>query len=263
MDSFKRAVALAVKRADMSPTADAAKSLLFGIESLRTAGAPFRAPDYQVAYNKQPLESLQALIAGAESVYQQTHSLSESVAYLVAMTAAPPLPAGGLQSVVAAAERVNHPIVRALRARRRELQLLKWLGTVRNKAIQHRAQNGYVDNNAMVAKDVFVLFRKPTEPAPVAAKKARACLTGLIRGFSIPLDPGTGPREAVAYLDAVSHVLLRLYPSRADPARRLVEGAAQYDVVMSAAVLDNIGWALANLLEVVPEHPRGFGATVS
>jgi hypothetical protein len=45
-----------------------------------------------------------------------------------------------------------------------------------NKAVQHRAQNGYIDNNAMVAADVFVLFRKPTERTPEAAKKARACL---------------------------------------------------------------------------------------
>jgi hypothetical protein len=262
-DSFDRAVALAVKRADKMTTADEAKSLLFGIGSLRTAGALFRVPDYQVAYNARPLETLQALITGAESVYQHTHSLSESVAHLIATTATPPLPVGGLQSVVDNAEKTNHPIAPELRARRRELQLLKWLGTVRNKAIQHRAQNGYIDNNAMVAKDVFVLFRKPTEPAPVVANKARTCLTGLISSFSISLDPGNGPREAVAYLDAVSHGLLRVQPRRADPARRLVEEAAQYDVLMSAAALDNIGWALANLIEVVPEHPRAFGATAS
>jgi hypothetical protein len=261
-DSFDRAVALAVKRADETPTADAAKSVLFGLGSLRAAGALFRAADYQVAYNAEPLEALQALIAGVESVYQHTHSLSESVAHLIATTATPPLPAGGLQAVVDTAEKANHPVAPALRARHRELQLLRWLGTVRNKAIQHRAQNGFIDNNAMVAKDLFVLFRKPTEPAPVVAKKARACLTGLVRRFSIPLDPGPGPREAVAYLDAVSHGLLRVHPNRADPARRLVEEAAQYDVLMSAAALDNIGWALASLIEVVPEHPRALGSAM-
>jgi hypothetical protein len=66
----------------------------------------------------------------------------------------------------------------------------------------------------------------------------------------------------VAYLDAVSHGLLRVHPNRADPARRLVEEAAQYDVLMSAAALDNIGWALASLIEVVPEHPRALGSAM-
>ncbi|WP_249019738.1 hypothetical protein [Conexibacter sp. S30A1] len=254
-DSFDRAVALVVRRSDRTPTADAAKSLLFGIGSLRTAGVMFRAANYQVAYNAQPLETLQALITSAESVYQHTHSLSEGVAHLIATTANPPLPTGGLQVVVETAEKTNHPIAPALRARRRELQLLKWLGTVRNKAIQHRAENGYIDNNAMVARDVFVLFRKPTEPPLALAKKTRSCLTGLIKTFSIPLDPGTGSRESVAYLDAVSHGLLQAHPNRADPARRIVEEAAQHDVLMSAAALDNIGWALASLIEVVPEHP--------
>jgi hypothetical protein len=31
---------------------------------------------------------------------------------------------------------------------------------------------------------------------------------------------------------------------------------------MSAAALDNIAWALASLIEIVPEHPRAFGAAV-
>jgi hypothetical protein len=112
----------------------------------------------------------------------------------------------------------------------------------------------------MVAKDAFVLFRKPTEPAPQTANNARACLTGLIRAFSIPLDPGTGAREAIAYLDAVSHGLFREHPGPADPARRLAEEAAQYDILMSAAALDNIAWALASLTEVVPEHPSAVAA---
>lgn len=254
-DHFNRAIALAARRADKLPTADAAKNLVIGLGNLRSAGTLFREPDYQAVYNRKPLETLQHLTTGIESVYQQTHSLSESVAHLIAATAAPPLPTAGLQAVVERALKDNHPIAPALRARHRELRVLKWLGTVRNKAVQHRAENGYIDNNAMVAKDVFVLFRKPTEPTPEAAKNARAYLRGLIRAFSIPLDPGTGAREAVAYLDAVSHGLFREHPGRAGPARTLVEDAAQYDVVMSTATLDNIAWALASLIEIVPEHP--------
>lgn len=253
-DHFNRAMALAVRRADKLRTADAAKSLVLGLGNLRAAGTLFREPDYQAIYNAKPMETLEQLTAGTESVYQQTHSLSETVAHLLATTATPQLPPRGLRSVVETALRDNHPIAAALRSRHRELRVLMWLGTVRNKAVQHRAQNGYVDNNAMVARDVFVLFRKPTEPAPDDVKKARACLTGLIRSFSMPLDPGTGAREVVAYLDAVSHGLFREHPSRADPARAIVEGAGQHDVVMSAAVLDNVAWALASLVDVVPEH---------
>jgi hypothetical protein len=255
VDQFDRAIALAVRRADKLPTADAAKSLIFGLRSLQSAGELFRVPDYQAVYNGSRAKTLEELIGRAESVYQQAHALTESVAHLLAATAEPPLPGKGLQRVVEATRKKNHPIDRELRARHREIQLLMWIGSVRNKAIQHRAQNGFIDNNAMVMKDTFVIFRKPSAPSPATATKARAYLTGLIRAFSIPLDPGTGDREAVAYLDAVSHRLVRDHPGRANPARTLVENAAQYDVLVSAAALDNIAWALASLIEIAPEHP--------
>ena len=180
-EQFNRAIALAARRADKLPTADAAKSLVIGLGNLRSAGTLFREPDYQAIYNAKPMETLQRLTTGIESVYQETHSLSESIAHLIAATATPQLPTAGLQAVVERVLKDNHPIAPALRTRHRELRVLKWLGAVRNKAVQHRAQNGYIDNKAMVAKDVFVLFRKPTEPTPEAAKKPRGYLAWIHR----------------------------------------------------------------------------------
>jgi hypothetical protein len=257
-DQFGRAIALATSRAAKLPTADIAKGVILGLSNLRSMGLAFREPDYQAIYNLDPLGTLERLTAASESAYQQTHSLSESIAHLIAASATPTLEASSFSGVVDRALAANHPIAAALRQRHREIRLLRWLGTVRNKAVQHRAQNGYIDNMAMMARDAFVLFRNPSEPAPGVASAARNYLTALTRAFSIPLDPGNGNREAVAYLDAVSHGLLRQHQPQADRARDIVEKARQHDVVMSAALLDNVAWALASLIEVVPEHPSRF-----
>jgi hypothetical protein len=141
--------------------------------------------------------------------------------------------------------------------------MLRWLATVRNKAVQHRAQNGYIDNNAIVLTDGFVLIRKPTPPASAVVHKARAALVGLVREFGLNLETEVGAHETVAYLDLVSHGILRSHPGRADPARAIVEQAGVHNIVMSAAVLDNIAWAVGGLIELVPEHPNAVGGNTS
>jgi hypothetical protein len=259
-DPFATTLAIAAKRADRLPTDDLAKTIILGLSSLQATGNAFRVPGYQAVYEASPLETFNDFSTRAEGIYQQIHALSESVARLVGKSATPPLVASNVGALADRATTENHPLAPELSLRAREIELLRWLGTVRNKAVQHRAQNGYTDNKAIVLKDGFVLARKPSPPTRDAVRKARGALVGLVRQFDVALDTSTGPHETLAYLDLVSHGIFRAHPARADPARRIVRDAAVHYIVVSSAVLNNVAWALGRLLELAPEHPRGPGA---
>ncbi len=260
---FDLAISNAVKRADRLPSADLGTTLVLALSNLQGVGMLFRMSDYQVAYEEQPLETFQDLSSRTDAVYQQVHALSESIARLLADTASPPLRATGFTALIDRAATDGHQLAGQLRTRSREVQLLRWLATVRNKAVQHRAQNGYIDNKAIVLTDGFVLIRKPTPPASTLVHKARSALIGLVREFSLDLETDAGADETIAYLDLVTHGILRSHPGRADPARAIIEQAGIHNVVMSAAVLDNIAWAIGRLIELVPEHPNAVKCNTS
>lgn len=232
---------------------------MIGLMNLDAAAAAFRTPNYQTAYNERPAEVFQDLTTRADGIYQQLHALCEQVAQLIRQTTEPSLGASSLAGLAVEADRKGHPLSAVLRSRRRELNLLTWLCAVRNKAVQHRAENGYHDNNAIVLTDGFVLLRNPSPPASSIARKAQAALRGLVIDFRLGLDIAhAGAQETVAYLDLVAHGLMLQHPGRADPARRIVEEAGVHYVCASAAILDNMAWALGRLLEIAPEHPNAI-----
>lgn len=113
----------------------------------------------------------------------------------------------------------SHALAGPRRTRNRQVRLLRWLGTVRNKAVQHRVQEGYTDNAGIVLSDAYVLVRKPGEAPADAARKAKQLLRGLTRTYNIRLDETEGTHENLAYLDLVSPGLLQRAPGQADPAR--------------------------------------------
>jgi hypothetical protein len=89
----------------------------------------------------------------------------------------------------------------------------------------------------------------------LTGRKARASLRGLAKQFGTSSNANAGDAESLAYLDLVSHSIIRTHPGQADPARRVVEEAEAYQVVASAAVLDNMAWVLGSLVELAPMHP--------
>jgi hypothetical protein len=257
-DPFGIALAVAAKRADRLATADLGTSIVLALSNLQSTGGPFRVADYQAAYNRRPLEVFQDFTSRVESVYQQIHALGEAVARLVVASADPALSARNIGELADKVEACEHPLAPEVRGRKREIELLRWLATVRNKAVQHRAKNGYTDNKAIMLTDGFVLIRRPIEPASDVVRKARAMLVGFGREFGLPLDTETGGREIVAYLDLVSHGLWCCHPPQADSARRVIQGAGMHYIVMSASVLDNVAWSVGRVLELAGEHPDAF-----
>jgi hypothetical protein len=101
----------------------------------------------------------------------------------------------------------------------------------------------------------MVLSRKPDPPESDEVHKAKALLRGLIRRYGLGLDPGEGNREAIAYLEVVSHALLATTPAEYDSARAIVERAAMHDLVVSQDLLSNADAALAQLIGLIPPNP--------
>lgn len=95
----------------------------------------------------------------------------------------------------------GHPLHVEVAAARRELDLLRWLCTVRNKAIQHRAEHGYTGGRSVVTPGHFALLYATDHPSPAAIHHAHSVFAAL----SAKLGPWeVAPirsREVVTYLD--------------------------------------------------------------
>jgi len=222
--------------------------------SLQTVSAPLMVDGYQAHYESAPAEFWQTFSTGLESMYQQLHAAAGEAARLIAAGASAPVTIGsliGLDSFVA--KNPAHELATQLRGIRREIGLLRWVCTVRNKAEQHRHENGYFGNRGIVMVDGFALARKPLGEAPEMVRKARNLLRGFVRRYGIALDPESGETEIITYLDFVSHSLYSLSPGEFDRARAVVAEAERHDLIVSLAFLTNVDQALASLIALVPE----------
>lgn len=233
---------------------DLAKTTLLQVMALRTTATPLALDAYQDEYNRGPGEVFEAFNSGLDSLYQQLHAVIESAARLIESRAAPVIDPAGLTGLgeYFAKDGARHPLASHWRSIRREQTLLRWIGTVRNKAVQHRDQNGYIGNRAIVLTDGFALLRKPLGIGPSELRKARELLRGLVRRYNIPLDPEVGDVEIVTYLDLVSHSLYEISPAEYDRAHDVVAEARRHDLIVSRPFLSNADQALAALIGLVP-----------
>lgn len=156
---------------------------------------------------------------------------------------------------IAVSKTLEHPLAASFRRVRREVALLRWLSTVRNKAVQHRAEEGYLGSAAMVLTSAIVLSRRLEPPEAVEVRRAKSLLSGLIRRYGLSFDPGDGEREVIAYLDVISHALFGVAPADFDSARVVVERASMHDLVVSRELLSNADAALASLVDLIPPNP--------
>jgi hypothetical protein len=181
--------------------------------ALRATATPVALDRYQDAYNERPAEIFQAFNSGLDALYQQLHAVIESGTRLLRAHAPPAISGSSLASVDGyfANDGGAHPLAARWRKVQREITLLRWVCTVRNKAVQHRDQNGYIGNRAIVLSDGFALLRKPLGIDPAELRKAKGLLRGFVRRYGIGLDPEAGDVEIVTYLDLVSHSLYGWY----------------------------------------------------
>jgi hypothetical protein len=133
------------------------------------------------------------------------------------------------------------------------LDLLDWLASVRHKSVVHRAEAGYTENTAVFDETHFAFCRIPA--AETDAHKLRQAAhyeRGLTKRFGPWNRRANNAREAVTILDLASHELLDPAPAEFDACRRLVRGAACYDLVVSHPFLENADAALATLIQTIP-----------
>lgn len=246
----------AAARASRTDLDDPGTSLLNQVVAVQSASRAVAFDDYRAEYDEHQAEFFVSVTAGIDSFYQQMHAATATAARLVGRHAAPKIDVKTLAALQAELERSpEHPLAPRLRAIRRQVGLLRWLSTVRNKAVQHRAEEGYLGNRGMVLQSGIAIMRKPGPPAPADARKAKDLLRGLIRKYAVPLDPGEGDYEAVAYLDFLSHALFATEKSDFDTARRVIEDARVHNLIVCVDLVNNADTALAALIDLVPPNP--------
>jgi hypothetical protein len=244
------------QRAGSESIDDLAKTTLLQVMALRSTATPLAIDRYQGAYNRNPADVYQAFNSGLDALYQQVHAATESASRLLQSRVGLPVPGSSLSATDAyfADAGRAHPLAVGWRSAQREIKLLRWVCTVRNKAVQHRDQNGYIGNRAIVLTDGFALVRKPLGIEPAQLRATRNFLRGLVRRYGIALDPEVGEVEIITYLDLVSHSLLEHSLGEYDRARELVAVAKRHDLIVSQPFLANLDQSLAALLRLIPDR---------
>lgn len=254
---FSRTFQVAAARAPREDVDAPTTALANRVVSLQTVSAPLAVDGYQAAYERGHIEFFQTFSSGLESLYQQLHAASAEIASLVGAAASPAVAITSLAGLVDyVAKHPSEELASHMRGIRREVDLLSWLCKVRNKAVQHRHENGYTGNRMIVQLDGFAMLRKPLPAPPQVVRKARGMLRGLVRRYSIALDTGTGDVEMITYLDLASYSLFAVSPGEFDRARAVIAEAARHDLIVALPFLDTVDQALAALIGLIPENAQ-------
>ena len=185
---FQRATDAAIRlvqssAGDIEPDAhDLPTALLRGVAAIQVASALLDV-DYQAAHESDHTGWLR-LSFFAEGLYQQLHATT-SMAVMLADRANPPtFGRKSLREYLDAIDRQpDHPTAARVADSRRELDLLCWLCTVRNKAIQHRAEEGYTGGRAVIMPSRFAQLSATDQPTPEAIEDAIETFQDLVTVF--------------------------------------------------------------------------------
>ena len=112
---------------------------------------PLLAPDYQARYAVLGADFYLDSLLGTVGFYQQLHVVVAGAVVLARSCADPPIPK--IESLQALGDELRKHPDAELRGRfeaiQREVRYLKWLWTVRNKAVQHRAGNEHYSSDGI------------------------------------------------------------------------------------------------------------------
>ena len=210
-EPLERSIAAAVPRISNPTGHGVENALLNSIFSLQAAAQPLMLENYVAAYEAGGAEFYVRFDSNASSFYAQLHATLALAAALVAGRGVPPL-AGvsslhGLETTVS--RHPGHPLAAQLRTRRREIGLLRWLGRVRNKVVQHRVKSGNLRASAILANDGIAFVRtsaarsRAGAEGPIAAHRLqpevrkhtadrRHSRAARIPRYRVPLSTGVG-----------------------------------------------------------------------
>jgi hypothetical protein len=253
MTLFNRSLSAAAIRADRESLDDLGTALVNQIASGQSSALPLSMDNYQVAYNAGGADFYVGIINQIDAFYQAVHSIAETATRLVASATEPPIRVTALAGLQEHLDKnPSHQLAGPMRKKRRSVRLLRWLCTVRNKAVQHRSKNGYIGNRAIIQRDGIALLRKPEAPEPAVVGKANSLLRGFNRKYGSELQT-VESREAITYLDLASYSLYSIDElADFDSARGIVEEARAHDLVMSRYVIATVDSAIAALVELAP-----------
>lgn len=190
-----------------------------------------------------------------EGLYQQLHATVTTAVVLLGQLATPPLAVSGLaQLEKKLTEQPAHSLAGRLRQARRELGLLRWLLSVRNKALQHRAEAGYLGGRAIIMQDGFAMLHKSQDIAPAELRRAYSLFVGMCRKYGSWNVKPVKTAEIRLPRPRLSRTL-PVAPSEFDSCQRAVRDAAAHNLIVSLPVLENIDASLAALIESVPANP--------
>jgi hypothetical protein len=253
--TFKRSFAASAARADRESIDELGTLLVTQVATLQLLGRLLTI-DYLALYEAEKVEGWLKLVLFTEGLYQQIHAVVTTAAVLVGQSASPALSVRGLAQLEDDIDGQQHSLGAEIRRKRREIDLLRWLLQVRNKAVQHRADAGYVGSRAVVLSDGFALLHSGTPVDRKVQRKANDLFIGLHRRYGNSEQERVDSREVITYLDLMSHSLFDGAQSDSVSARQIVTEARSYDVIVSPFMLDNTDVALAALIEMVPLHPN-------
>jgi hypothetical protein len=256
-EPFTRSLAAAVGRADRESIDEIGTLLARQVAALQGLGRLLHV-NYQWVYEHEQDGWLQ-LTLYAEALYQQLHAALTTAAIMIGEVATPPLRVRGLAQLRDTLDADGaHPLGPRLRTAGREVGLLRWFATVRNKAVQHRAEAGYLGGRAVVMQDGFALLHR-TEPVDRATiRKAHDLFAGMTRRYGRWNTDPVASSEMIVYLDLASHELFPLAPHEFDQCQRIVREAHAHNLVVSLPVLENLDAALAALIELAPLRPTAL-----
>jgi hypothetical protein len=233
---------------------DLPTALLRGVTALHLAGTLLDV-DYKAVHESDQTGWLRLSFI-TEGLYQQLHATVAMAVMLADRGAANPMGCKSIATYLDGIDRSSdHPLAGAVAAARRELDLLRWLCTVRNKAIQHRAEHGYTGGRSVVMPGHFALLYATDHPTPTAIDDAHnvfATLSAKLGPWEV--EP-VRSREVITYLDFASHELLAHHPPDYDTARTTIAKARAFDIVVSAPMLENTDTALAKLIALATPAP--------
>jgi tetratricopeptide (TPR) repeat protein len=257
---FERALYAAYGSASADPDDELGPTLMRQVMLLRTAGRLLSC-DFSAVCETED-DGILRLMLFAESLYMHLHATVSTAAVLLGRRAVPTLTVRGLADLQRTlAQRPDHPLAPRLHAVEREMTLLRWFCTVRNKALVHRAEGDYTDASATMIRDAFILMvrrRGLSEPALAQVERTFHTMRdrhAAVRAMASELALQRGERydrSLTAAFDAVSHALYESTPLDFDVCRRTVAEAEMHDLVVSPAMLDNADAALATLIELIP-----------
>ena len=239
-------------RDNSAPTPD--KALLGDITILARLADALTERNYVWAYESGPEKFFESKIQNVPALFQQLHATVALSSHVIRQNHG--YEDGENIGAVREVAR-SWPGLRAASVPiDRELRLLDYLCTVRNKVVQHRGPEGQAIPGISLHADGFYYSGRRATINPALVKRARKMLAAVCSTHGFRLPPANSPEELFFHLELVAHLLWEQDTAASNRAFKLVWEARPYAAVVSIAMLANVDRSLGALLDLAAISPE-------